>query len=128
MGYNGNKRMNTVKNTMEAIFDIIVNKGISIYNYEENDKLCGYELNTYTEGGLNQIIFIDFRDTNKDPLNADDFKELFLERIKSIDVDEEIEMNRQDERYRAAFTLTEALKDVKAWKKDLKKLAKSLYN
>jgi hypothetical protein len=89
-------------------------------------KLCGYELNTYTEGGLNQIVFVDFRDTKKDPKNEKDFKELFSARVESIDVDEEIEMNRQDKGYRQAFTLTQALKDVKAWKKGLLKLAKTL--
>lgn len=111
---------------MENIIDKIETAEISIHEYKENGVLCGYELNTYTKGGLNQIVFVDFRQTNKDPNNPDDFKELFLERVKSIDVDEEIELNRQDKGYREAFTLTQALKDVKRWKKDLKKLAKSL--
>lgn len=111
---------------MKNIFDKIELAGISIHHYKEDGKLCGYELNTYTEGGLNQIVFVDFRDTKKDPENEKDFKELFSERIESIDVDEEIEMNRQNKGYRDAFTLTQALKDVKAWKKGLLKLAKNL--
>ena len=111
---------------MKKIFDKIENANIQIFKYKEDGKLCGYELNTYTEGGLNQIVFVDFRDTKKDPENEKDFKELFSERIESIDVDEEIEMNRQNKGYRDAFTLTQALKDVKAWKKGLLKLAKSL--
>lgn len=111
---------------MQAIFDKIEDKGISIYKYDEDGKLCGYELNTYTDGGVNQIVFIDFRDTEKDPTNEDDFKELFLERVESIDVDDEIEVNRQDKSYKQAFTLAQAVKDFTAWKKDLLKLAKSL--
>jgi hypothetical protein len=111
---------------MEEIIDKIETAEISIDKYEENEVLCGYELNTYTKGGLNQIVFVDFRQTKKDPNNPDDFRELFLERVKSIDVDEEIELNRQDKGYREAFTLTQALKDVKRWKKDLLKLANSL--
>lgn len=111
---------------MKTVFDKIEATGISIYKYEENDKVCGYELDTYTDGGLNQIIFVDFRDTNKYPENEEDFKELFLERVESINVDEEIEVNRQDQSYKQSFTLTEALKDIKRWKKDLLKLAKSL--
>lgn len=111
---------------MDNIIDKIETAEISIDKYEENGVVCGYELNTYTEGGLNQIVFVDFRDTKKDPNNPDDFKELFLERVKSIDVDEEIEVNRQDKGYREAFTLTQALKDVKRWKKDLLRLANSL--
>lgn len=111
---------------MEEIIDKIESAEIQINEYEEKNVLCGYELNTYTKGGLNQIVFVDFRETNKDPKNPDHFRELFLERVKSIDVDEEIEVNRQDKAYREAFTLTQALKDVKRWKKDLLSLANSL--
>lgn len=111
---------------MKKIFDKIEKAGISIYEYKEKNKLCGYELNTYTFGGVNQIVFVDFRNTDKKPKNEKDFKELFLERVNSIDIDEEIEINRQDASYRQAFTLTNALKDFKDWKKGLLKLAKSL--
>jgi len=111
---------------MKKIFDKIEKANISIDEYKEDKKLCGYELNTYTDGGVNQIVFIDFRNTNKKPKSEKDFKELFLERVNSIDIDEEIELNRQDKSYRQAFTLTEAVKDFTAYKKDLLKLAKSL--
>jgi len=111
---------------MKKIFDKIENANISIDEYKEGNKLCGYELNTYTDGGLNQIIFVDFRDTNKKPKNEKDFKELFLERIKSIDVDEEIELNRQNKGYRDAFTIRESLEDIESWKKEMLKLAESL--
>ena len=111
---------------MKNIIDKIETADIQVYKYEEKGQLCGYDLKTYTKDGLNQNIFVDFRQTNKDPNNPDDFKELFLEYVNSIDVDEEIELNRQDKRYKEAFTLTQALKDVKRWKKDLKKLANSL--
>lgn len=111
---------------MKKIIALIEAAGISIYKYKENNKLCGYELNTYTKGGLNQIVFVDFRDTGKKPTNAKDFKELFSERINSIDIDEEIELNRQDKGYRAAFTIRESLTDIEAWKNELLKLAESL--
>lgn len=111
---------------MKKIFDKIGNASISIHEYKEGKKLCGYELNTYTDGGVNQIVFIDFRDTDKKPKNANDFKELFLERVKSIDIDEEIELNRQNKEYKQAFTISQSLKDFEDWKEDLVKLAESL--
>ncbi len=114
---------------MKKIFDKIAASNlinISIDEYKEGKKLCGYELNTYTNGGVNQIVFVDFRDTDKDPKNEKDFKELFLERVNSIDIDEEIELHREMKDYRAAFTITQGLKDFKDWKRDLLKLAKSL--
>ena len=99
---------------------------ISVYNYKEDGKICGYELNTYTNGGLNQIVFIDFRDTNKNPNKIADFKEAFLERVNSIDTDEEVELNRQNKAYCDAFTLRESLDDIEVWKKELVELAESL--
>lgn len=111
---------------MKKIFNKIEKASISIHEYEENDKLCGYELNTYTNGGLNQVVLVDFRDTDKDPKKAKDFKELFLQRVKDIDVYEEVEMNRQNKQYRDAFTLRESLDDIEEWKKELVKLAESL--
>jgi hypothetical protein len=111
---------------MKKIFDKIKAANISIHEYKEGKKLCGYELNTYTSGGLNQIVFVDFRDTDKNPKDKNDFKELFLERVNSIDTDEEVEMNRQNKDYCRDFTLRESLDDIEAWKKDLVKLAESL--
>lgn len=105
--------------TLELMLEDIENDGISIDNYEENNKLCGYELNTYTNGGVNQIIFLDFRDSKYDPFNAEHFAKVFKERITSIDIDDEIMLNRQDERYKADFTLSESLSDFTEWKGEL---------
>lgn len=111
---------------MKKIIAKIEAADISVDEYKEEKKLCGYELNTYTKGGLNQIVFVDFRNTNKDPKKAKDFKELFLERVKGIDVDEEVELNRQNKAYRNDFTLRESLDDIEAWKEEMVKLAESL--
>ena len=111
---------------MKKIFDKIEEADIQIHEYKEGKKLCGYELNTYTKGGLNQIIFVDLRDKSKKPKKAADFKELFLKRVESIDVDEEVETMRQDKAYKAAFTMREALDDVEEWKNNIVALAESL--
>jgi len=111
---------------MKKIIAKIEKAGISVYEYKEGKKLCGYELNTYTDGGLNQIVFVDFRNTDKDPKKAADFKKVFLKQIKDIDVDEEVELNRQNKAYHAAFTLRQSLDDIEEWKEEMLKLAKSL--
>lgn len=33
----------------------------TFHEYEENDILCGYEMETWTDGGVNMIHFIDCR-------------------------------------------------------------------
>lgn len=111
---------------MKKIFAIIAAAGISTFEYKEKNKLCGYELNTYTDGGVNQIVFIDFRNKDENPKKAEDFKKLFLQYVKDIDIDDEIEINRQNKAYRDAFTLRESLNDFEAWKEKLLKLAQSL--
>lgn len=37
--------------TLGEIFDICTENDIAIDLYHEDEKLCGYELNTYTNGG-----------------------------------------------------------------------------
>ncbi len=107
--------------TLKEIFDILEESNIQIYNYEEKEKLCGYELNTYTDGGVNQIIFLDFRD-NGNPTSEKDFIAKFSERVNDIDIDEEIEINRQDKLYKANFTIRQSLEDFENWKKNLEKI------
>ena len=117
--------MKTTK-TLQQILDIIEAKGISIDNYEENGKLCGYELETYTAGGVNQIIFLDFRNEEQDAENVNDFIKKFNSYVRSIDIDEEIELNRQNQNYKDNFTLRQSLDDFEEWKSELKEIAEEL--
>lgn len=107
---------------MEQIFEILENKGISVDKYTEDNKLCGYELNTYTNGGVNMIIFLDFRGEEKNVENKDRFIEKFLDYINDFDVDYEIDLHRQAQDYRNAFTISQSVKDFKSWKKEMKRI------
>lgn len=95
---------------------------IQVHEYKEDKKLCGYELNTYTDCGVNQIIFLDFRGSKMNPKKAKDFIEKFNERVDSIDVDEEVEMNRQSDAYKRDFSLTVSIQDFKDWKEGLQQV------
>lgn len=96
--------------------------GITVNTYKENNKLCGYELNTYTDAGVNQILFIDFRDSEMNPKNASHFIELFNERVNDIDIDEEIKNLINDKRYMQEIGLTVGLQDLKDWKANLQNI------
>ena len=119
--------MKTTK-TLQQVLDIIEAKGISIYNYEENGKLCGYELNTYTAGGVNEIIFLDFRNEEQDAENVNDFIKEFNSYINNIDTDYKIELNRHDQNYKDNFTLRQSLDDFEKWKAELEEIAEDLKN
>jgi hypothetical protein len=92
---------------------------ITVYEYREGKKLCGYELNTYTDAGENKVLLIDFRNTEKNPSNANHFIELYNETVNSIDIDEEILCHVGDKSYMQTIGLTVGLQDLKDWKANL---------
>lgn len=108
--------------TINQIKERLSEMNIDVYSYNERNKLCGYELNTYTDCGVNQIVFVDFRGTDKNPKSAKDFIELYNERVNDIDIDEEVELNRQDASYKNSFSLTVAVQDFKDWKEKLQSI------
>ena len=111
---------------MKNIIELLEEKNITTYCYKENNKLCGYELSTYTDGGVNIIIFLDFRGEEENVENPKKFKEKLKEYINYFDVDEEIDIYRQDPRYCIDFTIKKSLKDFGGWKKCIKKLIKQI--
>lgn len=110
-----NNHMKNLKQIIEALNEC----NITVSEYKENNKLCGYELNTYTNAGVNQIVFVDFRNTELNPKSAKDFIQLFNERVKDVDIDEEIKVLSQDKSYMQQIGLTVGLQDLKDWKENL---------
>lgn len=102
--------------SINDIINVLNNYNITVYNYKEKNKIWGYELNTYTDAGVNQIIFIDFRDTNLNTNNPHHFIQLFNQYTKNIDVDEEIRYLMLDKQYIDEIGLTKGIKDLTDWK------------
>ena len=82
--------------------------------YEDNDS---YELEDWTCGGVNMIIYLD----KNNNLSA---TEQFINYIDNFDIDEEIDIYRQDQRYKDAFTTRQSVKDFEAWIKWLESIKK----
>lgn len=66
------------------------------------------ELETWTDGGVNMHIVL-----RKDSNNS--YLKQFEEYLKSFDVDEEIELHRQDILYKNDFTIRESLEDFETY-------------
>lgn len=111
---------------IEKLIEKIEKKGISVYPYTEKDILCGYELKTYTDGGVNEIIFLDLRDENKSATNVKDVVQEFKDYMGCTSIDERIESNRQDVNYKQNFTLKQSIKDFTKWEKSINKLVNKL--
>jgi len=108
--------------TVNEIIERLEESNIRIENYKEKNKLCGYELETYTDCGVNQIIFLDFRDSELDPENAKDFLKVWNDRIESIDIDDELMNHLQDGRYRNEIGAVIGAQDFKDWKENLQSI------
>jgi len=78
--------------------------------YEDKEYLT---LSTWTDSGVNMIIYIS--KTIKDSLVKQ-----FEEYIYYFDIDEEIDLHRQDSRYRNAFRIVESVKDFTKYINDMK--------
>lgn len=75
----------------------------------------GAELETWTEGGVNMFIGL-FPFT----------KESFFEAVEAFDIDEEIEVHRQDASYKAAFKIAQSVEDFTKFLQRLRLVAKKL--
>jgi len=74
------------------------------------------ELETWTDGGVNMFFYVD----KNNIINE------FREYAESFDIDEEIDVLREDRCYRDAFTLKESIADFEAYKNLLNDIAEEL--
>ena len=89
--------------------------------YKENGECVGIEMEQWTDGGVDMIHLIDGRDRD---MNDPDWWKDELEAIsEAFDVDDEIDINRQDEKYRSAFTYRQSVEDFEEYDKWLKGIA-----
>ena len=91
----------------------ILENNFNIYKYNDT-----WDLEQWTDGGVDMIININ---TNKNIIKE---LELYLD---NFDIDEEIELYRQDKSYKEAFTITESVKDFENWIKYIKEIIEKLY-
>lgn len=108
--------------TVKQIISYLEKLNIQVHEYKENKKLCGYELNTYTDAGVNIIIFLDFRDSEMNPRNAKHFIDVFNERVNDIDISEELKIHSQDARYMQDIGYKIGIQDFKAYKESMAKV------
>lgn len=109
-----NESIRALKNIAKCFDDC----GLCVDVYEENGKECGIEIEGWTPGGVNMIHFLDFRQDGNilDPWDiTDKVNGLYI----NFDIDEEIDVHRQDKQYRDAFTHKASVADFEEWKEVL---------
>ena len=98
--------------TTETLRDFFEENSFRVHMEEGSESA---EIETWTKGGVNMIFYLE-------PFTVEEFKE----RVENFDIDEEIELHREDVRYRKAFTITQSVADFQAFKDYLEGLAAKL--
>lgn len=98
---------------LERLFEIMEDFEFSKVEYTEKDKLCGYELESWTMQGVDILHFVDCR--NYGGVTA----EAVMEELKAIsadfDVDRYVLQYMEGKEYRDRFSIREALDDLEEY-------------
>ena len=82
------------------------------------------EMESWTDGGVDMLFYIDFEKAIE---YENSFEVLLKDYIENFYIDDEIDLHRQDSRYRNDFTIKESVKDFTEYKEKLKKIAYQNY-
>lgn len=99
---------------IEKLKEFFEHQGFQVHLTEQDGQQCG-EVEMWTDGGVDMIIWLV-------PFNIEQFKEF----VNDFDIDNEIDLHREGNDYKAAFTIKESLKDFTKYHNHLKKVTKLL--
>lgn len=100
--------------TTEKLQEFFESKDFSVHLDEQDGVQCA-EVETWTEGGVNMIPFLN-------PFTIEEFES----HVNDFNVDGEIDLHREGERYRNNFTIKQSLKDFEKYHKRIKSVLKEL--
>ncbi len=102
------------KLTAKELQSFFEEEGFNVFPFKQDRKKCA-EIEKWTNGGVDMIFAIM-------PFT----KESFIERVENFDIDEEIDLHRQGQDYKNAFTISESVEDFTDFHNDLKEIAAKL--
>lgn len=110
---------------LENIIKAIEEFDFNVELLSENGMINGMEIETWTEGGVDMIHTIYFFDNYQDIYNETEVKKELDGLYENFDIDEEIDLYRQDKKYKNDFTIRESLEDFEKYQNRLKDLSKN---
>ena len=99
---------------IKKLTEFFENEDFNVHLFEKHGEQCA-EIEKWTNGGVDMILCLQ-------PFN----KKSFFDIVDDFDVDEEIDLHRQGQDYKNAFTISESLKDFNDFKELLKNTASKL--
>ena len=100
--------------TTEKLKNFLEEKDFNVH-LTKQDNVQSAEVETWTNGGVNMIIWLN-------PFTVEEF----TQKVNDFDVDEEIELHRQGQDYKNAFTIRESLEDFEDYHNRLKDVLSEL--
>jgi hypothetical protein len=100
--------------TTENLKNFFEEKDFNVHLTEQDNVQCA-EVETWTNGGVNMIMWLN-------PFSTEEFESY----VNDFDVDETIELHRQGQDYKNAFTIRESLKDFEDYHNRLKDVLSDL--
>jgi hypothetical protein len=100
--------------TTENLKNFFEEKDFNVHLIKQDNVQCA-EVETWTNGGVNMIMWLN-------PFSTEEFESY----VNDFDVDETIELHRQGQDYKNAFTIRESLKDFEDYHNRLKDVLSDL--
>ncbi len=113
------------KNILDNIIKVFESFGFQVSLLSENGMNNGIEFETWTNGGVDMIHTIYFFNDYQDIYDKEKIKKELEEIIDNFSIDEEIEIYRQDKRYKEVFSIRESLEDFENYKEKLNDLSEN---
>lgn len=111
---NENKSEIILSDEEQKLKDFFEENEFNVYIFEQDDKHCA-EVEKWTDGGVDMIITLM-------PFT----KEEFIDYVNDFNIDGEIDLHRQDQRYKDAFTISSSVKDFTDFHNHLKEIVAKL--
>ena len=103
--------MKKIKYSIDELIKFFEDNGFTVELHEQDNVQCA-ELGKHTNRGVDMGIFLN-------PFTPNEFKEY----VKDFDIDEYIDLHRQNEKYKKDFTISQSLKDFTEYYNDLVEIA-----
>lgn len=109
--------------TIDMLLNTLDKHDFGVHEYKESDALCGYEMESWTDLGVNMIHFIDCRDYD-DGLTVKNIIDQLLQINAAFDVDDEIYKLMESLEARQRFSYREVVHDMEAYENKLRNAIK----
>lgn len=116
------KELSKEKQLLKDIIDFFEELEFNVNILEENGICTGFELETWTGRGVNMIEYIDLEGDYLGTYNVNVIKDRLKAIYENFDIDEQIDMYRQNADYKKVFTIKQSLEDFEEYENRLEDL------